>query len=115
MANLSLKPSIQFEKLLDWFVPAGMKAEREVRQRAHMFLISHVLGPFIGSTIPGYLYFLNPHAGYPIWVLAASIVAFWAYPFILRVTGRYVLLALLSVQNLLFSILWGCYFYGGVT
>jgi signal transduction histidine kinase len=48
-------------------------------------------------------------------VLAASITAFWVFPLILRATGRYNLLVLLSVQNLIFCILWSCYFYGGVS
>jgi signal transduction histidine kinase len=103
------------DRLIDWFIPAELAGERETRQRARMFLISHFLGPFIGSTIPGYLYLLNIDRGPHVLVLAASIVAFWAYPPVLRLTGRYNLLALVSVQNLLFCVLWGCYFYGGMS
>ena len=39
---------------------------------------------------------------------------FWLYPFILRKTRRYQLLAFASIQNLIFCILWACYSYGGV-
>jgi signal transduction histidine kinase len=103
------------DRLIDWFIPAALAGERETRQRARMFLISHFFGPVIGNTIPAYLYVLGLDSGYRVEVLAASITAFWAYPMILRLTGRYNLLALLSVQNLLFCVLWGCYFYGGVS
>jgi signal transduction histidine kinase len=33
----------------------------------------------------------------------------------LKYTGRYRLLSFVSIQNLLFAILWGCYFYGGLS
>jgi signal transduction histidine kinase len=48
-------------------------------------------------------------------VLAISITSFWVYPFVLRAGVPYNLLALVSVQNLIFCILWSCFFYGGVT
>ena len=108
-------PTFPLNQLLDWFIPPQMNTERESRQRARMFLISHFFGPFIGIVIPAYLYVLDGERGLTVNVLAASIVAFWVYPIVLRVTGRYHMLALLSVQNLLFAILWGCYFYGGVS
>jgi len=103
------------DRVIDWFIPAELAAEREKRQLARMFLISHVCGPFLGNVVPGALYFLDPHPGYPMGVLAASITAFWIFPFLLRATGRYNLLCFVSVQNLIFCILWSCYFYGGVT
>src|SRR4029078_2351366 len=87
----------------------------ESLQRAHMFLISHLVGPFLGHTITIYLYLLDPTPDYALAVLAASITVFWAFPFILKLTGWYSTLAVISVQNLIFAILWGCYHYGGVS
>jgi len=106
---------ILLNRLVDWFIPAELAADREARKQARMFLISHLFGPFMGNVVPGALYLLDPTPGYPVAVLAASITAFWAFPFILRASGRYNLLVLLSVQNLIFCILWSCYFYGGVS
>ena len=103
------------DRVIDWFIPAELLAERESRQLARMFLISHVCGPFLGNVVPGALLFLDPHPGYPVAVLAASITSFWIFPFLLKFLGRYNLLCFLSVQNLIFCILWSCYFYGGVT
>ena len=112
--RLRLSPSMIYP-LLDWFMPSALKAEREMEQPARMFLISHIFGPFLGHTITIYLYVLDPHPGYQLWVLALSITAFWAFPFALKRTGAYVALALLSVQNLIFAVLWGAYHYGGVS
>ena len=105
---------IMLNRLVDWFIPAELAADRESRKQARMFLISHLFGPFMGNTVPGALYLLDPTPGYPVVVLAASITAFWAFPFVLRAVGRYNLLVLLSIENLIFCILWSCYFYGGV-
>jgi signal transduction histidine kinase len=106
---------ILLNRLVDWFIPAQLAADREARKQARMFLISHLFGPFMGNVVPGALYVLDPTPGYDVAVLTASITAFWVFPFILRAIGRYNLLVLLSVQNLIFCILWSCYFYGGVS
>jgi signal transduction histidine kinase len=103
------------DRLINWFIPPEMSAERESRKLARMFLFSHLFGPFIGNVVPLTLYILNPRPGYDVFVLAGSITAFWLFPFVLRTFGRYNLLVLLSVQNLIFCILWSCYFYGGVS
>src|SRR6201987_1053892 len=105
----------QLYKFLDCFVPPALSRERDMRQRAHMFLLSHIFGPFLGNVISVYLYFLDPHPGFALITLALSISAFWVFPVLLRLTGRYTLLSVLSVQNLTFAILWGCYHYGGVS
>jgi signal transduction histidine kinase len=103
-----------FDRLVDWFIPVEL-GEREVRQRARMFLISHFFGPVLSLVIPGYLYFLDPQPGWTLGILAGSISCFWVFPFLLKWTGRFTALALLSLQNLTFAILWGCYYYGGVS
>jgi len=101
--------------LLDRFIPPALRAERAVHQRARIFLISHFFGPFLGHTITVYLYWLDPHPGYGLWVLASAITVYWAFPWLLKRTGAFTALALISVANLVFMILWGCYHYGGVS
>ena len=110
------QPNI-IERLIDWFIPPQLAAEREKRQLARMFMISHICGPFLGNVVPGTLLFVAPHPGYPVAVLAASITGFWIFPFLLKAFGakHYNLLCFISVQNLIFCILWSCFFYGGVT
>ena len=103
------------DRLVNYFIPAAIAADRDTRNRAHVFLVSHILGPFIGSVVPITIFVLDPAPGYDVAVLATSIIAFWAFPFILRAGVPYNPLALVSIENLIFCILWSCYFYGGVT
>lgn len=98
----------------DKFIPQDMKSDQESLNQARVFLISHLFGPFIGSTVPLAFFLLNPSPGFDVLVLALSILGFWIFPPLLQRTGRYRLLALLSVQNLIFCIFWSCYFYGGI-
>ncbi|MCO5093556.1 sensor histidine kinase KdpD [Bosea sp. (in: a-proteobacteria)] len=100
---------------VDWFIPADIARDRQNLKQVRMFLISHLFGPFIGNTVPLALYVFDPDPGYPVLVLALSISAFWLFPFVLRAWGHYNALALASIQNLNFCILWSCYFYGGIT
>ena len=106
---------ILLDRFVDWFIPLELARNAETRKQARMFLISHILGPFIGNVVPAALYVLDPAPGFDVAILAFSITAFWLFPFTLKATGRYTLLALLSIQNLIFCILWSCFFYGGVS
>jgi len=103
------------ERLVNYFIPPEIAVERDARNRAHMFLVSHILGPFIGNVVPIAIYFSVPNAGFEVAILFASITAFWVFPFALKMGAPYNPLALVSIQNLIFCILWSCYFYGGVT
>ncbi|MDB5671567.1 MAG: hypothetical protein JWO25_2526 [Alphaproteobacteria bacterium] len=100
---------------LDYFIPPEMQVNTESHRRARMFMLSHAFGPILGNTIPLYLFVTNISRDYRAGVFFLSILAFWAYPFALRATGRYQLLAFLSVQNLIFCVLWACYSFGGVS
>src|ERR1700735_4730023 len=103
------------DRLVNYFIPPEIAADRDARNRAHVFLVSHILGPFIGNVVPIALYVFDPAPGYEVVVLAISITSFWIFPFVLRAGMPYNPLALVSIQNLTFCILWSCYFYGGVT
>lgn len=106
---------IRIDRFIDGFVPAEFADDRERRTRARMFLFSHFCGPFVGSAIPAWLFFLDGSQMGVLAVIAASILSFWAYPFALRRTGRYEILSYLSIQNLLFVIFYGCYYFGGMS
>jgi signal transduction histidine kinase/CheY-like chemotaxis protein len=112
--RLRLSPEMIYP-LLDWFIPPALKAERDQVQRARIFLVSHFFGPFLGHTITIYLYLIDPHPGYGLWVLATAITVYWAFPWLLKRTGALTELSLISVANLVFMILWGCYHYGGLS
>ncbi len=106
---------VALDRLVNYFIPPRIAVDRDGRNRAHVFLVSHILGPLIGNVVPIALYVLDPTPGYQVAVLAISITSFWIFPFVLRAGAPYNPLALVSIQNLIFCILWSCYFYGGVT
>jgi len=108
-------PLKRLNDLVDWFLPADVQGDREQRQQARMFLFSHLFGPFIGNSVPLALFVVDPTPGWDVAVLAALITAFWTLPFVLRSFGHYNVLVLVSVQNLVFCILWSCFFLGGVS
>lgn len=105
----------QTDRFIDFVIPMSLLADREMRTRARMFLFSHLFGPFLGNVIPLYLFVIDPGSHGALGVLAAAITAFWLFPIALRLTGYYKLLSYISIQNLLFAILWGCFFYGGIS
>ena len=63
---------VVLDRLLNYFIPPDIVADREACKRANVFLISHILGPFIGNVVPGTIYFIDPHPGYQVAVLALS-------------------------------------------
>jgi signal transduction histidine kinase len=100
---------------VDWFIPAHLKESRDILQAVRMFLFSHFFGPFLGHTISLSMLYIGGKADLSWWILFLSISAFWLYPIVLRLTGWYIPLALISIQNLMFCIFWGCYQYGGIS
>jgi signal transduction histidine kinase len=107
--------SSRLNALVDWFIPEKLMGDADVVQGVRMFLISHFFGPFLGHTISLYILYIQ---GAPDWawiVFFVAITLFWPFSFALRRTGWYVPLAFISIENLLFCILWGCYHYGGVS
>jgi len=101
-------------KLADFFIPASIAADHEQKKLARIFLYSHIFGPFIGATVPLAVYLFDSQPDYRATILLASILCFWAFPFILKYTAAYTTLTIVSIQNLIFCILWSCYCYGGV-
>jgi signal transduction histidine kinase len=111
-------PSVQSAvvfPLLDWFVPNDLRHDPTVHRRARMYLIAHLFGTPLSFVLAGYIYAIDPHPGAAFWMIMGLMAAFYAYPFVLRATGRLVMLAPISVQHLTFLILFGSFHYGGVS
>ncbi len=102
-------------RLLDYFIPEDLQVNSEAHRRARMFMLSHVFGPILGNTLPIYLIVADIARDYRTGVFMALILAFWIYPFVLKKTRRYQLLAFISIQNLILCVLWACYAFGGMT
>ncbi len=98
---------------VDWFIPDNLRRNGTIVQGTRMFLFSHLFGPFLGHTISLYILFVQGAPDTAWWIFFAAVTAFWPFPLVLKLTGRYVPLALISIQNLIFCIFWGCYQYGG--
>lgn len=104
-----------YMNLIEYFVPASVRADRDKANQARMFLISHSLGPILGNAVPLSVLAFNATLRIDAIVLVAAVTAFWIFPWLLRRGIRYDVLVLTSVVNLNFCILWSCYFYGGVS
>ncbi len=101
--------------LVDWFIPAHLKQSQDTLQGVRMFLFSHLFGPLVGNTMTLSILYLGGEADLSWWILCLAVSGFWIFPILLRLTGWYLPLALLSIQELLFCIFWGSYQYGGIS
>jgi signal transduction histidine kinase len=101
--------------LIDWFIPAAAKAERSERGLAQNFVFTHLFGPLLSQSISLFLYLSDPHPGFACWTVIICVWAFWALPFVYKLTANLQLSALISVELLAFTSLFGSYYYGGVS
>jgi signal transduction histidine kinase len=102
-------------RLIDWFIPAEAKLERSERGLAQNFVFTHLFGPALSQSIGLFLYLSDPHPGAACWTVIACIWMFWTLPFVYRMSGDLQMAALISVELLAFTSLFGSYFYGGVS
>jgi signal transduction histidine kinase len=101
--------------LIDWFIPAAAKAERSERGLAQNFVFTHLFGPALSQSIALFLYLSDPHPGVACWTVIICIWLFWTLPFVYKLTANLQLSALISVELLAFTSLFGAYYYGGVS
>src|SRR6202140_1513023 len=105
----------QLVGLIDWFIPAAAKAERSERGLAQNFIFTHLFGPLLSQSIALFLYLSDPDPGIACWTVVICIWLFWTLPFVYKQTGNLQLSALISVELLAFTSLFGAYYYGGVS
>lgn len=106
----------RLDGVLEWLTPPQYRNDLHVQKRVRMFLFSHMFGPIMGAPIPVFLAIADPNPWPHVPLLAISIAAFWLFPIALKLLpNHYTGLALLSVFNLNFAILWGSYHYGGAS
>jgi signal transduction histidine kinase len=104
-----------FFRFIDWFIPDSARREASELGRARTFVFTHLFGPTLGQSIGIFLYRADPSPGPAFWTIIACISGFWLYPLILRLTGKFKLVAFLSVEQLALGTLFGSYNYGGVS
>ena len=64
MKSVLVKAIAGLDRLVNYFIPRDIAADRDTRNRAHVFLVSHILGPFIGNVVPISIFVLDPSPGY---------------------------------------------------
>ncbi len=105
-----------FQGVMNWFIPAHLSGDLHTRKRVQMFIISHLFGPIIATPIPVFLWFADPQPMPHVLILAASIYGFWPFLALVKLFPRaYTPLAMASVLNLSFCVLWGTFNYGGTS
>ncbi len=102
-------------RIIDWFIPAELRANTANLWRARIFTISHLLGPCSAIAILGFLYYALPARDWVFWTICVLCGAFWLLPFALRFSRTLMWLALFSFCDLTFVSVFGSYFYGGVS
>jgi signal transduction histidine kinase len=102
-------------ELIDWFVPEHAKTERSELGLARNFVFTHLFGPAMAQSMSLFLYLSDLAHGAACWTMIIAIWSFWTLPFVLKWTKNLQLTALLSVEILAFSALFGAYYYGGVS
>src|ERR1700678_2675006 len=114
MGNSLKNLGARIDSAVDWFIPAKLRSS-DYLVNIRMFLFSHLFGPFLGHTISLSMLYIDGGADASWWIFFFAVTAFWPFPLVLRLTGWYVPLSLLSIENLMFCVFWGCYQYGGVS
>src|SRR6266516_1939041 len=108
--NANLEPARQVYRL----VHSGRGQTRALGARlAQNFVFTHLFGPALSQSISLFLYLSDPHPGLACWTVIVCIWLFWALPFVYKKSGNLQLSALISVELLAFTSLFGAYFYGG--
>jgi signal transduction histidine kinase len=100
---------------IDWFIPDAAKFERSELSLARNFVFTHLFGPLLSQSIAVFLYLTDPDPGFACWTVIICTWLFWLLPFLLKYTRNLQLSALISVELLAFTALFGAFYYGGVS
>jgi signal transduction histidine kinase len=101
--------------IIDWFIPDAAKSERSELNLARNFVFTHLAGPLLSQSISVFLYLSDPAPGFACWTVIGCIWSFWTLPFVYKWTGNLQRTAIVTVELLAFTSLFGAYYYGGVS
>src|ERR1700730_12423393 len=102
-------------RAIDWFIPAAAKSERSELSLERNFVFTHLAGPLLSQSISLFLYRSDPNPGFACWTMITCIWLFWTLPFVYKWSGNLRRTAMVSVELLAFTSLFGAYFYGGAS
>src|ERR1700730_15725381 len=95
--------------LIDWFIPDAAEADSSERGLAQNFVFTHLFGPALSPSISLFLYLSDPHPGFACWTVIICIWLFWTLSLVYKLTANLQLPALVSVELLAFTSLFGAY------
>lgn len=100
---------------IDWFIPDAARFERSELSLARNFVFTHLAGPLLSQSISLFLFLTDPQPGFACWTVIICTWLFWLLPFVLKYTRNLQVSALISVELLAFTALFGAFHYGGVS
>jgi signal transduction histidine kinase len=102
-------------RYIDWFIPDAARFERSELSLARNFVFTHIAGPLLSQSISLFLFLTDPKPGLACWTVIVCTWLFWLLPFVLKYTRNLQVAALISVELLAFTALFGAFHYGGVS
>ena len=105
----------KLNRLLDWFIPNAIRQSETDLPMVRNFVLLHLLGPLMGHSVTVFLWLTIRNSTWQFWVLETSVAAFFAVPFVLRASRSMMLSAMLSVQLLVGTSLFGSFWFGGIS
>lgn len=102
-------------KILDWFIPVGIRTTESDLLMARNFVLLHLIGPVMGHSVTVFLWLTVRSNPWQFWVLEACVASFLLIPLVLRHHGDIRLPAMVSVQLLVGVSLFGSFYFGGIS
>lgn len=103
--------------VFDWFIPQSIITSDAEHRRLRTYVVSHLVGPITVLIMCAHLFALQP-SNPPLlfYILGTGGILFFLYNFILKFTGAYQILTLVSiVQFNLLIFVCAYFFYGHMT
>ena len=105
----------ELNRLLDWFIPEPIRRSDTDLPMVRNFVLLHLLGPLMGHSVTVFLWLTIPDGDWQFWDLEAAVAAFFSITFVLSLSDSMTLSAMISVQLLVGTSLFGSYWFGGIS
>ena len=97
---------------VDRFLPDSAPESELDRRRMRLYAVSHLYGPPLAYVLAFFLAHAEQSFSLEIWGFVALTTGFFAYPVLLRLTGNYPVLSIVSVLHLTLLVFFTIYNYG---
>ena len=97
---------------VDRFLPDSAPESELDRRRMRLYAVSHIYGPPLAYVVAFFLAHAEQSLSLEFWGFVALTTGFFAYPVLLRLTGNYPVLSIVSVLHLTLLVFFTIYNYG---